>query len=366
MIQQQTINSKKNISSVTVRNLVTILGRAYTNLIKGGKPLTMMPSVMLWGPPGVGKSAGVRQIAEKITEKTGKKAIVTDVRLLLFNPIDLRGIPTANEDKTLAVWLKPKIFQMDESEDVINILFLDEITAAPSSVQAAAYQIVLDRTIGEHKLPDNCFVIAAGNRVTDRSVANKMPKALANKMMHFEVTTDSYSWQYWAEKEGLNEALIDYLGRRKSALMRFDESSDDVAFPTPRTWKMVSDVIDICRGNVSFASEMICGLVGQKEGELFRDWYLNNKGANIEVEEIFTGKCRKIPETKPELAVLIGEMTVYAREHADDLNQIRNSLVYAKHLPIEYASLLVMNYRTIGTEIREVIRHVDLEAIEEW
>lgn len=118
---------------------------------------------MLWGPPGVGKSQGVRQIAEHITEETGKSVAINDVHLLLFNPVDLRGIPTANADKTLAVWLKPKIFQMDESTDTVNILFLDEISAAPPSVQAAAYQITLDRSIGEHRLPDNCIVIAAGN-----------------------------------------------------------------------------------------------------------------------------------------------------------------------------------------------------------
>ncbi|MBP5222369.1 MAG: hypothetical protein J6Z35_04315, partial [Lachnospiraceae bacterium] len=72
--------------------------------------------------------------AEKVEERTGKHTAVTDVRLLLFNPIDLRGIPTANADKTLAIWLKPQIFQMDESEDVVNFLFLDEISAAPQSV----------------------------------------------------------------------------------------------------------------------------------------------------------------------------------------------------------------------------------------
>ena len=88
---------------------------------------------------------------------------MTDVRLLLFNPVDLRGIPAANADRTLAVWLKPKIFQMDESENVLNLLFLDEISAAPPSVQAAAYQITLDRMVGEHRLPENCIVIAAGD-----------------------------------------------------------------------------------------------------------------------------------------------------------------------------------------------------------
>ncbi len=135
----------------------------YISLIRSGTPFRAFPSVMLWGPPGVGKSQGVRQIAEHITEETGKNVAINDVRLLLFNPVDLRGIPTANADKTLAVWLKPKIFQMDESTDTVNILFLDEISAAPPSVQAAAYQITLDRSIGEHRLPDNCIVIAAGN-----------------------------------------------------------------------------------------------------------------------------------------------------------------------------------------------------------
>ncbi len=75
---------------------------------------------MLWGHPGVGKSQGVREIAAEIEKQTGRDVRITDVRLLLFNPVDLRGIPTANEDKTLAVWLKPQIFQMDASEEVIN------------------------------------------------------------------------------------------------------------------------------------------------------------------------------------------------------------------------------------------------------
>ena len=149
---------------------------------------------MLWGPPGVGKSQGVREIAYEIEKRTGREVRITDVRLLLFNPVDLRGIPTANEDKTLAIWLKPQIFQMDASEEVVNILFLDEITAAPTSVQAAAYQITLDRTVGEHKLPANCIVIAAGNRVTDRSVSYNMPKALANRLCHFEIKEDPNAW----------------------------------------------------------------------------------------------------------------------------------------------------------------------------
>ena len=191
------VNSNVASLALTVNQMVDYLSSAYIALIKSSLPLKIFPSVMLWGAPGVGKSQGIRQIATKIAEKTGKKVEITDVRLLLFNPVDLRGIPTTNADKTLAVWLKPKIFQMDESDDVINILFLDEISAAPQSVQAAAYQITLDRMVGEHKLPDNCIVIAAGNRVTDRSVAYTMPKALANRLCHMDIDCDHNSWHEW-------------------------------------------------------------------------------------------------------------------------------------------------------------------------
>lgn len=194
-------DNETNLTLLNVNQIVSLLSRAYIKLIKNGTPLKSFPSVMLWGPPGIGKSQGVREIAGNIQAKTGKKVSITDVRLLLFNPVDLRGIPTTNADKTLSVWLKPQIFQMDESEDVINILFLDEITAAPQSVQAAAYQITLDRVIGEHKLPENCIVIAAGNRVTDKSVAYNMPRALANRLLHITVKGDPDSWHDWLSNQ---------------------------------------------------------------------------------------------------------------------------------------------------------------------
>lgn len=127
------INSS-NVPRLSVGKIVGILSRAYSALIRKNLPVKTFPSVMLWGAPGVGKSQAIRQIAMKIEKETSKKVFVTDVRLLLFNPIDLRGIPTANADKTLAIWLKPQIFQMNDSENVVNILFLDEISAAPQSV----------------------------------------------------------------------------------------------------------------------------------------------------------------------------------------------------------------------------------------
>ena len=183
--------------SMTISQATTQLVLAYSKLINTGLSLKKFPSVMLWGSPGVGKSQGVRQIADDISACTGKRVEVTDVRLLLFNPVDLRGIPTSNADKTLAVWLKPKIFQMDESSDVINILFLDD---------------------------------AAGNRVTDRSVAYQMPKALANRLCHIEIESDEKSWHEWAVNANVHKYVMGFLERYPAMLMQFAPENSDLAF----------------------------------------------------------------------------------------------------------------------------------------
>lgn len=237
------------IRELSVDYMVNMLSNTYISLINSRIPFREFPSVMLWGPPGVGKSQGVKQIAAEIEDKTGKDVRVTDVRLLLFNPVDLRGIPTSNEDKTLAVWLKPQIFQMDDSEEVVNILFLDEITAAPTSVQAAAYQITLDRTIGEHRLPENCIVIAAGNRVTDRSVSYNMPKALANRLCHFEIKEDTGAWHNWAIRKGIHPYVVGYIEYNSTALIRSEGM--ELAFPTPRSWEMVSNILNYVSEDVN-------------------------------------------------------------------------------------------------------------------
>ena len=263
------IEKEKNELEMSVSQMVSQLSEAYIAMIRKGISFKNFPSVMLWGAPGVGKSQGIRQIAKKMETETGKQVRVTDVRLLLFNPVDLRGIPTANAEKTLAVWLKPQIFQMDESEDVVNILLLDEISAAPPSVQAAAYQITLDRVIGEHRLPENCIVIAAGNRITDRSVAYKMPKALSNRLCHLHICSDYKSWHDWAIEKGMHESVVGFLEYKPELL--HNENNDDYAFSTPRSWEMVSNILEVSP-DISKVYPMIVGCIGEETAYKFREW----------------------------------------------------------------------------------------------
>lgn len=340
-----------NIPTMNVGRIVDTLSQTYCAIIRGGQELKILPSVMLWGPPGIGKSQAIRQLARTIGDRTGKKVRVIDVRLLLFNPIDLRGIPTANEDKTLAVWLKPQIFQMDPREDVVNILFLDEISAAPQSVQAAAYQITLDRTVGEHRLPDNCIVIAAGNRTTDKSVAYKMPKALANRLLHIEVESSFASWKEWAIRSGIHPMVLGFLTFRPKFLMCFDAGSEDLAFPTPRSWEMVSNLLTHVSDDAEQMYPLISGLVGIGVAVEFRTW-TQVYNELPKVEDIFNGKNPPLPRGTDALYALTSAMTAYAREHRNDIPRITNSLIYADRMSPDFSVMLMKDYMAIEPDYR--------------
>lgn len=344
--------SSVNMPVLSVEETVSTLSHAYVTVVNKGVSPKELPAVMLWGPPGVGKSQAVRQIARNLEAATGKEIAVTDVRLLLFNPIDLRGIPTANADKTLAVWLKPQIFQMSDREDRINILFLDEISAAPQSVQAAAYQITLDRVVGEHKLPDNCIVIAAGNRVTDKSVSFKMPKALANRLLHIEVEGSFTSWRHWAERSGIHPYVHDFLCFRTDKLFGFDAKSDDLAFATPRSWEMVSRLLNHVGDDVDELYPLIAGLIGASLAVEFRSW-CNLQGNLPNTEGIFDGTVTVLPKRADALYAVVSSMAAYAREHKDELSRIGNSLRYAEQMPADYIAILLRHYEDIEDNYKD-------------
>ena len=340
------------MESLSINEIINTLSFSYVRLINSNLPFKNFPSVMIWGQPGVGKSQAIRQIAKNIESFTSKKVNITDVRLLLFNPIDLRGIPVANEDKTLAVWLKPKIFQMDPSDNVVNILFLDEISAAPQSVQSAAYQITLDRVVGEHKLPENCIIIAAGNRVSDKSVAYKMPKALANRFIHFDTSTNFDNWKKWALRNNIHPMVIGFLSFRPDYLNTFDTSNENLAFATPRSWEMVSNVLNNISDDVKSMFTLISGLVGKGIATELLTWkkiYVNLPS----VEDIFKGRYVSVPSSPSEIFAICSMMVRYAREHKDNLIEIASSIRYASRLPKDFGLLLMEEYLNIDETYRQ-------------
>lgn len=331
--------------------MVEMLGGLYTNALAHHCPVYRLPAVMLWGMPGVGKSQGVRQLAAYLQRSTGKHVVVTDVRLLLFNPIDLRGIPTADVNKEFAIWLRPKIFDMRAADDTINVLFLDEISAAPPSVQAAAYQITLDRVIGEHRLPDNCIVMAAGNRVTDKSVAYKMPKALSNRLCHIQIEVDFKSWNEWAERSHLDKRVIGFLSNRRDMLCTFDAAKDDVAYATPRSWEMVSTVLlEGGYANPRDAFALIAGLVGVGLANEFCAWCRTH--ASIpDIARILRGDYPAAP-TSPDALYATLRLFVATAGDCANTEAVRHLIVYSTKFPPDYTAAFFKELLQKGDHVK--------------
>lgn len=226
--------------------------------------------LMAWGAPGLGKSSAVAQAAEilraqvKELNKAERKGVtkdegfeLIDLRLPLLEPVDLRGLPHVTDG--VANWSRPSFLPTKGR----GILFLDELVQAVPSMQAAASQLVLDRRIGDYRLPDGWHVVAAGNRLSDRSASNAMPRMMANRFVHLYVEVSVDAWVQWALKAQLDVRVIAYIKWRPDNLHKFDPQARVEAFTSPRSWEFVSKLIGSIPVNDPMLPEMIKGAIGE-------------------------------------------------------------------------------------------------------
>lgn len=364
-----------NIPRLSVGQAIHELAEVYVSVIRRNIPIRTIPAPFLWGPPGVGKSDGVQELADTLRKETGKKVVVTDVRLLLFSPVDLRGVPVADASRQFTDWLRPRIFNLDPSEDVINILFLDELSAAPQSIQAAAYQITLNRTVGEHTLPENTLIIAAGNRTTDRSVAFRMPNALANRLIHFEIGIDFDSWADWAIDHQVNPLVLGYLTYDHSKLFAEEVGLEEVAFRTPRSWMFVSNLLNALGENGPAESEdvakyytLISSCIGSGAALEFTAWCRVYKGLP-KPEDVAQGRNPEYPRSQDALYALISALTAYisGREKQEDseltLTELENICGYANKFPADFATCFYRNITALESIRLKLMKSV---SFKEW
>ena len=214
--------------------------------------------IFLWGGPGIGKSDVIHQIAKTIDAK------VIDIRLSLWEPTDIKGIPYYNSKENNMVWASPSELpteQMAKKHKNI-VLFLDEMNSAAPSVQAAAYQLILNRRVGQYELPDNVLIVAAGNREADKGVVYRMPAPLANRFIHLEMKPEFDDWFEWAVANNISKDVVGYLTFSKKDLYDFDPRSPSRSFATPRSWSFVSELLsdDLDENTVT---DLVSGAVGE-------------------------------------------------------------------------------------------------------
>ena len=297
--------------------------------------------VFVWGGPGVGKSAIVGQLAKWLNVR------LQDVRALLLDPVDLRGLPYLGSDGR-SKWATPEFLPQDGT----GILFLDELNAAPAMVQASCYQLVLDRKLGEYAVPDGWAIIAAGNRDSDRGATTRMPTPLRNRFVHLEFEVDVQEWSEWAIQAGIRPEVIAFLRFRPELLSAFDRDAN--AFPSPRSWEFVSRILDsVGQADPSIEHEVIAGAVGIGAATEFSGFLRMFR----ELPNIDAILMNPLQEPVPEIAAAQYAIASALARCASDTNFDRICL-YLNRLPTEFRVLCARDATVREPAIRSTAGYV--------
>lgn len=285
--------------------------------------------VFIHGSPGIGKSYIVAEVAKKHALE------LVDVRLSQMDPVDLRGVPAIRDEQT--VWMAPVFFPRDENSK--GILFLDELNSAPPSVQAAIYQLVLNRKMGEYELPRGWRIICAGNRISDRGVVFRLPTPLANRMVHLSVEARFEDFKLFAIKEGLHQFIIGFLGFRPDLLTSELVSEDDSnpAFATPRSYHMLSNVLKTSE-DTSRIAPIIYGLIGYGAGIEFLS-YVKVYEKLPDVGAIYRGEYPSIDKSSP--ALLYALVSALVELYNGGEEAAKHLFGFSEVLPTEFGVMLI-------------------------
>jgi hypothetical protein len=217
----------------------------------------------LHSAPGIGKSDIMRQLAAE--DGSGFK----DIRVGTMLPEDLTGIPVPDLEQRIAVWLRAEFWPNEERDGPRGIIAFDELSDANRNLQSCIYRVILDRQIGEYKLPPGWWPVAAGNRREDRAAAQSLSTALANRFAHIHVRADSEVWCNWANVNDIDPMLIGFM-KFQPDMLHSMKGADMLAFPTPRSWAQASKVFSAPQG---MRHKLLTAIVGH--------------GAAINVETFF-------------------------------------------------------------------------------
>ena len=252
-------------------------------------------SVFIWGAPGIGKSSAVTQVAKD------KELELIDLRISQLAPTDIRGLPYTKDGRA---YFAPPSFLPTDGE---GILFLDELNMASPSVMGIAQQLILDRQVGDYKVPEGWFIVAAGNRTEDRAAISQMPAPVANRFIHFHIDSSLDSWKEYAIGAGINEKILAFLNFRPQLLYNFEKNQS--AWPSPRSWEFANTLL-----NIDLSIESAVGTGAASEFYAYQTIYTELPNVDL----IFEGEDIPVPH-EPSLIYAICGALINRAKTADNV-----------------------------------------------
>jgi MoxR-like ATPase len=311
-------------------------------------------TVMLWGPPGIGKTSCVMQAAQELG--VGIKSVIAH----LYQPVDVLGLPFVVDGR--CEYAPPAVFPDPERDGERGIFFIDELPNCVPAMQSAWGIVILERSTRHFSFPPGWRVVCAGNREGDRAGSARLISALENRLVHVEVTPSADEFLRYGLSRGFHSAVLAFIEERRDLLVKFDPRSAERAFPSPRSWERVSEILALALP-AQTTQELLRGVLGAGAATEF--------GAFLQVQS----------ELPPLAALLRGEIALqqfqgrpdilraavysvlsYAAE-GQDASRVEEALQVAMRAPDEWAVLMLKRLQQHSpalllkaTSWREVLR----------
>ena len=289
------------------------------------------------GSPGVGKSDIMRQIALE------NNLQVIDFRLSQADPTDLNGFPVVNEKRDRSDYAPPALFPL--STDPIPdgykgwLLFFDEINSAAPSVQAAAYKIILDRMIGQHKIHPKLVMACAGNLTTDKAIVNRLSTAMQSRLIHLNLEVNLEDWLDWAITSNIDYRVTSFIQFRTELLHKFDPNHNDHTFPCPRTWFFVSQMIKSWDKITDDKLPLLAGTVGEGAAMEFKG-FTDIIESVPSITEILRYPENIGFESRPDILYALGTLVT---QHVTDDN-IEKLVKFVNRMPLEFQVITYQHF----------------------
>jgi len=246
--------------------------------------------VLLWGPPGTGKTSVVRSMAAAFGLPS--ETVIASIR----EPSDFAGLPVVtHEGGASHVDFAPPRWAQRLAAAESGVLFFDEISTAPPAVQAALLRVVLERTVGDLVLPDDIAVVAAANPPEQAASGWELSAPLANRFCHLDWIVDgravadglSGGWpaprlpdlpEGWERWSAIARSWVGGFIRVRPTLaveVPEDAAGAGRAWPSPRSWDMAATLLGAAHAAGAddlVRSLLVRGAVGQGPGIEFLTW----------------------------------------------------------------------------------------------
>lgn len=299
----------------------------------------------IWGDPGIGKSDILRSVAASL------KIELVDARLSIYDPTDLKGFPVVKgTGKTQAMHFVPPAILPTKGK---GILFLDELPAAPPAVQAAAYQLILDKKLGEYELPPGWTIVAAGNHARNGGVHYSLAPALANRFIHIEMECSQEDWDAWAAQNDISDITRAFIRFRPALIHNMEARKTGMAFPTPRSWAFADDIVKQRLG-VTEELELLKGTVGEGAAVEYLAFMKTARELPSSSEILLSPDTAPVP-TSPAAKHAV----VVMLERRAEPKNFKQCMIYIQRLDVEYQTAFMHGITKHKRELCSAKEYVD-------